>query len=128
MPRFLRDQSRLAAGVQSNDTDERGNATMKALIPLAGQGTRLLPHTAKRQKALLPVGGKAVLDHILEPLIAAGITEVSLVIGHQGDQIRGHMAKYSNLRVTFVEQPLQQGLGEAVFLALVEEAEPVTVV
>ncbi len=101
---------------------------MKALIPLAGQGTRLLPHTAKRQKALLPVGGKAVLDHVLEPLIAAGITEVSLVIGHLGDQVREHMAKYSNLRVTFVEQPLQQGLGEAVFLALVEEAEPVVIV
>ncbi len=101
---------------------------MKALIPLAGQGTRLLPYTAKRHKALLPVAGKAILDHVLEPLIAAGITEMSLVIGHLGDQVREYMAGYSNLRVTFVEQPLQQGLGEAVYLALEDEGEPVVVV
>jgi len=100
---------------------------MKALIPLAGQGTRLLPHTAKRQKALLSVGGKAVIDHILEPLIAAGITEVSLVIGHLGDQVRDYMARYSALQVTYVEQPLQQGLGEAVYLALEDEVEPVVI-
>ena len=101
---------------------------MKALIPLAGQGTRLLPHTAKRQKALLPVAGKPVLDHILEPLIAAGITELSLVIGHLGEQVRDHMAGYGNLEVTFIEQTRQQGLGHAVFLALADVTEPVVVV
>ncbi len=101
---------------------------MKALIPLAGQGTRLLPHTAKRQKALLPVAGKPVLDHILEPLIAAGITEVSLVIGHLGEQVREYMTRYSDLQVTFVEQSHQQGLGHAVFLALADVTEPVVIV
>lgn len=101
---------------------------MKALIPLAGQGTRLLPHTAKRQKALLPVAGKPVLDHILEPLIAAGITELSLVIGHMGEQVRDHLAGYGNLEVTFIEQTRQQGLGHAVFLALADVTEPVVVV
>ena len=101
---------------------------MKAIIPLAGRGTRLLPHTARRQKALLPVGGRPVLDHILEPLMAVGLTEVSLVVGHLGEQVREHMAQYGGLQVTYVEQPLQQGLGEAVFLALEEEVEPVVVV
>ncbi|UCH64110.1 MAG: nucleotidyltransferase family protein [Fidelibacterota bacterium] len=101
---------------------------MKALIPLAGQGTRLLPHTAKRQKALLPTAGKPVLDHILEPLITAGITEVSLVIGHLGEQVQEHMSKYSSLQVTYTEQRQQRGLGEAVFLGLEDKLEPVVIV
>ncbi|MQY63887.1 MAG: NTP transferase domain-containing protein [Calditrichaeota bacterium] len=101
---------------------------MQALIPLAGQGTRLLPHTAKRQKTLLPTAGKPVLDHILEPLISAGITEVSFVIGHLGEQVREHMTGYSNLQVTYIEQRQQRGLGEAVFLALEDEVKPVVIV
>jgi len=101
---------------------------LQALIPLAGQGTRLLPHTAKRQKTLLPTAGKPVLDHILEPLIAAGITEVSLVIGHLGEQVREHMTSYSSLQVTYIEQRQQRGLGEAVFLGLEDKLEPVVIV
>ncbi|UCH61720.1 MAG: nucleotidyltransferase family protein [Fidelibacterota bacterium] len=101
---------------------------MKALIPLAGQGTRLLPHTAKRQKALLPIAGKPVLDHLLEPLVSAGIAEVSLVTGHLGEQVREHMSKYSDLEVTYAEQREQRGLGEAVFLALEDKQEPAVVV
>lgn len=101
---------------------------MQALIPLAGQGTRLLPHTAKRQKTLLPTAGKPVLDHILEPLISAGITEVSFVIGHLGEQVREHMTRYSSLQVTYIEQRQQRGLGEAVFLGLEDEVKPVVIV
>lgn len=69
---------------------------------------------------LLPVGGKPILDHVLEPVLAAGISDVSLVIGYLGDQVREHMAGYTNLQVTYVEQTEQRGLGEAVFLALSE--------
>jgi len=77
---------------------------------------------------LLPTAGKPVLDHILEPLISAGITEVSLVIGHLGEQVREHMTSYSNLQVTYIEQRQQRGLGEAVFLGLEDKLEPVVIV
>ena len=101
---------------------------MRAIIPIAGEGTRLQPHTKKRQKALLPVGGSAVLDHILEPLRAAGIKAVSFVVGYLGDQVREHMSRYDDLKVTFDEQPHQRGLGEAVFLSLRDEDEPVLII
>ncbi len=81
-----------------------------------------------RQKALLPVGGKPILDHIIEPLVEGGVTEVSLVVGYLGDQVRDHMAQYSHLKVTFVEQQQQQGLGHAVLLALDGADDPVLIV
>ncbi|UCH11599.1 MAG: NTP transferase domain-containing protein [Fidelibacterota bacterium] len=101
---------------------------MRAIIPIAGEGTRLRPHTQKRQKALLPVGGTPVLDHVLTPLREAGVKRVSLVIGCLGDQVREHMLRYDDLQVTFIEQPQQLGLGEAVFLALKDEDEPIVIV
>jgi glucose-1-phosphate thymidylyltransferase len=101
---------------------------MKALIPLAGQGTRLLPYTQRYQKALLPVCGEPVLDHVLKPLLAAGIRNISLVIGYLGDQIVDHMKKYSELKIKYIEQPQQRGLGEAVFLGLEKESEPTIII
>ncbi len=61
-----------------------------------------------------------MLDYVLEPLMTIGISDVSFVIGHLGDQLREHLARYDNLRVTYVEQTEQRGLGEAVYLALSE--------
>ncbi len=91
---------------------------MRALIPLAGKGDRLMPHSAKRQKALLPVGDRAILDHILEPLLAIGVSELTLVVGHLGDQVRTHMEAYDQLQVDFVDQTRQEGLGHAVHTGL----------
>lgn len=81
-----------------------------------------------RQKALLPVAGKPILDHIIEPLIEGGVTEVSLVVGYLGGQVRDHMARYSHLKVTFIKQHQQQGLGHAVLLALDVADDPVLIV
>jgi glucose-1-phosphate thymidylyltransferase len=101
---------------------------MKVLIPLAGQGTRLLPYTENRQKALLPVCDKPVLDQVLHPFLEAGIRDISLVIGHLGDQIKDYMTKYSDLRIRYITQPQQRGLGEAVFLGLENESEPMVII
>lgn len=101
---------------------------MKALIPIAGRGTRLLPHTQTLQKALLPVGGKPVLEHILAPLIEAGITSITFIIGHLGGQISEFMSRYDRLSVTYVEQTQQLGLGDAVKLGLEAVDEPVVIV
>lgn len=64
----------------------------RAIILSAGQGSRLLPLTATRPKCLIEVGGKAILDHQLDALFAAGIAEVVIVTGYLGEQITAHVA------------------------------------
>lgn len=63
----------------------------RAIILSAGQGSRLLPLTASRPKCLIAVGGKAILDHQLDALFAAGIEEVVIITGYLGEQIATHV-------------------------------------
>ena len=91
---------------------------MKALVPAAGIGTRLRPHTLNKPKALLPVAGKPILAHIIDDLRAAGIAEFVVVVGFEGAAVRDWMAEaYRGLPVTFVDQPERLGLGHAVWTA-----------
>ena len=61
---------------------------MKAVIPLAGKGTRLRPHTHHTPKPLLKVAGKPVLAFILDDLLELGVTEVVFIVGHLRDSMR----------------------------------------
>ena len=89
-----------------------------AIIPVAGVGTRLRPHTHTLPKVLLHVAGKPILAHILDDLPALGITRAVLIVGYMGELIREFVdARYGNLSVTYVEQPDRLGLGHAVSLA-----------
>src|SRR5436853_2562592 len=89
-----------------------------AIIPVAGVGTRLRPHTHTLPKVLLHVAGKPILAHILDDLPALGITRVVLVVGYMGERIREFVdAAYPGLEVTYVDQPERLGLGHAVSLA-----------
>ncbi len=91
---------------------------MKALIPAAGIGTRLRPHTLNKPKALLPVAGKPILAHIVDDLRAAGIDEFVLVVGFEGEAVRAWFrGAYPGVPVTFVEQTERLGLGHAVWTA-----------
>jgi choline kinase len=65
----------------------------KAIILAAGQGTRLLPFTREHPKCLVPVGGKAILDHQLEALAAAGIADVLIVGGYRIDRLEQHLSQ-----------------------------------
>jgi len=87
-----------------------------AIVPVAGAGTRLRPHTHTTPKALLLVAGKPILGHILDPLKAAGVERVILVVspGPLGDRIREYAASRSDLRIECVVQPEPLGLGHAV--------------
>ena len=62
---------------------------MKAVIPLAGKGTRLRPHTHHTPKPLLKVAGKPVLAFILDDLVELGVTEVVFIVGHLRDTMTG---------------------------------------
>ena len=59
---------------------------MKAVIPVAGIGTRLRPHTHTQPKALIPIAGKPIIGHIIDTLLQAGITEYVFIIGYMGDK------------------------------------------
>jgi glucose-1-phosphate thymidylyltransferase len=90
---------------------------MKAIIPVAGAGTKLRPHTYTQPKALIPLAGKTVLGIILDQLSAAGIREFILVVGYLGDKIADYARDYHpDLKITIVQQQERRGLGHAVFL------------
>lgn len=91
---------------------------MKAIIPVAGIGVRLRPHTHTTPKALLHVAGKPILAHIIDELTLIGIDEVILVAGHLGERIEGFArARYAGLRMHFVPQGQPLGNGHAVYVA-----------
>ena len=91
---------------------------MRAIIPVAGIGTRLRPHTYTLPKVLLNVAGKPILAHILDKIIAEGITEATIIVGHMSDKIREFVSTtYPQFPVTYVEQEDRMGLGHAIFLS-----------
>ncbi len=96
---------------------------MKVILPVAGIGSRLRPHTLFLPKALLPVGGSNILGHILDSLDGLPITELLLVTGYKGELIEEYMARRKvekaalcDVPVRFVPQPKPRGLGEAIHL------------
>ncbi len=91
---------------------------MRAIIPVAGVGSRLRPHTYTLPKVLLNVAGKPILAHILDKIIAEGITEATIVVGHMSDKIREFVSEsYPKLPVAYVEQEERMGLGHAIYLS-----------
>ncbi|MCH7877704.1 MAG: NTP transferase domain-containing protein [candidate division Zixibacteria bacterium] len=91
---------------------------MKILIPAAGQGLRLRPHTLNRPKPLLRLAGKTVLDHLMEPLLKLSPSELILVWGHLGAVLIEHFRTNYDVPLTAVEQDRVLGLGYAVHLGL----------
>jgi len=90
---------------------------MRAIIPVAGFGTRLRPHTYSVPKVLLNVAGKPIIGHILDRLVESGITEATFVVGHLGEMIKDYVASNYKLRADFVEQKEHPGLGGAIYAA-----------
>ncbi len=90
---------------------------MKAIIPVAGAGTKLRPLTYTQPKALIPIAGKTILGVIVDQLIDAGVTEFVFVIGYLGEKIQRYIEKtYPHLTYTFVTQNDRRGTGHAIWL------------
>lgn len=91
---------------------------MKAIIPVAGAGTRLRPLTYTQPKSLIPVAGKPIIALIIEQLCEEGIEEFVFIIGYLGEKIRNYVNKaYPNLKKEFVVQDSRQGLGHAIWMS-----------
>ncbi len=91
---------------------------MKIIIPVAGAGTRLHPHTLTVPKPLLITGSKPVISHILEPLLSLPAEEFVFVVGYKGEMIQEYLSSTYDKRMSFVMQDELHGLGYAIHLAL----------
>lgn len=90
---------------------------MKAIIPVAGAGTKLRPLTYTQPKALIPIAGKTILSVIVDQLVDAGVTDFVFVIGYLGEKIQHYVEKhYPNLNYTIVAQNDRRGTGHAIWL------------
>lgn len=74
------------------ETIDIDGSALRALVFAAGLGTRLKPLTDTMPKALVPVGGRPLLYHVLHKLKAAGIREAVVNVHHFADQIIGWLA------------------------------------
>lgn len=91
---------------------------MKVILPVAGRGTRLRPHTHSRAKSLVRVAGKTVLEHIISGLSAIDVEEYIFIVDDNGTQIEDYMArKFPTLKCTYIPQHEKLGPAHAVYLA-----------
>lgn len=90
---------------------------MKAIIPVAGAGTKLRPHTYTQPKALIPLAGKTILSIIVDQLKEAGIKDFIFIIGYMGEKIQDYVtAHYPDLQCNFITQNERFGTGHAIEL------------
>lgn len=112
----------------------------KAIIPVAGWGTRRLPITKTIEKCMLPIGDRPLVDYVVQDCLAAGITELIFVVGEDSDQLQNYyrsniklndylkrngkadklplVAPLSGVKLHFVTQPSYGKYGTAVPVAL----------
>ena len=83
---------------------------MKAIIPVAGLGTRLRPHTFTTPKPLLEVAGKPILAHILDELVDLEADEVTFIVHYFGEIIEKWVKKNYSFKSNFVYQEELLGL------------------
>mgnify|MGYP001378560562 FL=1 len=102
---------------------------MKVIIPMAGKGTRLRPHTHVTPKPMLRVAGKPVMQYILDDLKKlGGIDEVIYITGHLKEKVEEYARKALPVRSVFIEQKIQDGTAGAVALARAHVDQPVLII
>lgn len=103
---------------------------MKVIIPIAGIGTRLRPHTHTAPKGLLHVAGKPILGHILDRLKNLKISEIIFIIGFLGEKIAVYVRKNYKFKSRFVYQEELKGLAFALHLVSpkIKKDEPVLII
>lgn len=102
---------------------------MDVVIPLAGKGTRLRPHTHTVPKPLLQVAGKAVLDYVVEDVLdRLSVDRLIFITGHLKEQVEDHVRAHFEVPAVFVEQAVQDGTAGAIKLAQPHVSGPMLII
>ena len=103
---------------------------MKVIIPLAGKGTRLRPHTHITPKPMLKVAGKPVMQYILEDLRRLGnVEQIVYITGHLKEKVEEYTRRtFADIPAVFIEQQVQDGTAGAVALARDYVDQPVLII
>ena len=103
---------------------------MKVILPVAGTGSRLRPFTLSLPKCLLPVAGKALIEHIIESYSSLPVSEQIFITGYKGDLVEDFIRQRGLRNAHAVRQKNPQGLGEAISLCLpfLADDEPVLII
>lgn len=102
---------------------------MKVIIPLAGKGTRLRPHTHVTPKPMLKVAGKPVMDYVMEDVARLGnVDQVVYITGHLKEKVEAHARTAFGIPGVFIEQQVQDGTAGAVALARPHVDAPVLII
>jgi len=94
-----------------------GGRSVQVIIPLAGKGTRLRPHTHLVPKPLIKVAGRPVLDWVMDRLEGLDVEELIFITGHLKEQVETYVRKRYTIPSRFIEQQVQDGTAGAVNLA-----------
>jgi glucose-1-phosphate thymidylyltransferase len=90
---------------------------MQVIIPLAGKGTRLRPHTHLVPKPLIKVAGRPVMDWVMDKLRGLPVEELIFITGHLKEQVEAYVHRRYTIPARFVEQKVQDGTAGAINLA-----------
>jgi glucose-1-phosphate thymidylyltransferase len=101
---------------------------MQVIIPLAGKGTRLRPHTHLVPKPLLKVAGRPVMDWVMDRLEGLDVTELIFITGHLKEQVEAFTRSHYHIPSRYIEQKVQDGTAGAINLARPYVTGPVLII
>ena len=101
---------------------------MQVIIPLAGKGTRLRPHTNLVPKPMLKVAGRPVMDYVMDRLQGLPVSELIFITGHLKEQVEAYATTRYAIPSRFVEQKVQDGTAGAIALARDFVDQPVLII
>jgi len=105
-----------------------GGRSVQVIIPLAGKGTRLRPHTHTVPKPLIKVAGRPVMDWVMDRLEGLDVEELIFITGHLKEQVEAYARERYPIRSRFIEQKVQDGTAGAIHLAQPHVHGPVMII